>query len=188
MALLKDKAITFLDIETTGLDPIQQEIIEVGFVRHNPDGTVLEWESKFKPQRMETAEPKALEINGYSEEAWKDAPLFNEHARLVADALSNCLIVGHNVSFDIGFILEAMKRTGVRHRISYHKIDTVTLAYEHLAPCGLHSLSLANVCNFLGISNDGAHTAMDDAKRCQEVYFKLLRATPEQRMEWAARR
>ena len=71
--------------------------------------------------------------------------------------------------------------------LGYHRIDTVTLAYEHLAPCGLEKLSLDTVCTFLGITNEGAHTAMADVERCQAAYDTLRCAGPLKRLWWRLR-
>jgi DNA polymerase III epsilon subunit-like protein len=132
-------------------------------------------------------------VNGYTPEAWADAYLASSQAEGAArmfDTLKGCILVGHNVSFDVDFI----KATIARHmgedaarKLGYHKIDTVTIAFEHLAPCGLDSVSLVNVCTFLGLSNEGAHSAMSDVLRCQKVYDKLSRAGWFQRLVWKLR-
>jgi DNA polymerase III epsilon subunit-like protein len=169
-----DRNRAFLDTETTGLDPITNEIVEIAIIRERPDGTLIdEWSTKVKPQRIETAHPRALEVNGYNEAAWADAPLFDDIADEVADRLLDCVLIGHNVAFDHGFIKEALKRAGSKVRLPYHKIDTVTLVYEHLAPLGCTSLSLDRVREFLGWSKDGAHTALQDTQDCRKLYHHL---------------
>jgi len=176
----------YLDTETTGLDAREQEIIEIAIIREYPDGRMTEWSSKVKPTRLETAHPKALEVNGYAAhpEDWNDAPTFDEVAAKVADLLTNCIVIGHNVGFDVDFVQEALKRAKVEARISYHKVDTVTLAYTVLVPCGLTSLSLDNIRHFLGWSKDKAHTALKDTKDAQRLYHLLSRATVFHRLWW----
>lgn len=170
------RPLAFMDTETTGLDPIEQEIIEIAIVIEGPDGEVAtEWSTKVKPQRLETAHPKALQVNGYADhpEEWDDAPTFDEIAPKVAALLDGCVVVGHNPKFDLAFIQEALNRAGSRAKLPYHAIDTVTLAYVFLAPKGLTSLSFDKIRSFLGWGHDGAHTALQDTLDCRRLYHEL---------------
>lgn len=171
---LTKKSIAFIDTETTGLDPDAHEVIEYAIIRVNPAGEeTLRWETKIKPSNIESAHPKALEVNGYTEEAWADAPSMAEVGHAIADGLENCVLVGHNVAFDETMLKSSLKRAGINRRIPYHKVDTVTLAYEHLVPEGLESLSLDNIRKFLGWSAEGAHTAMKDVEDAMRLYREL---------------
>lgn len=187
------KAFTWVDVETTGLDPAVAEILEIAIVRVSPDGSEATFHSKVKPDHIETAHPKALEVNGYTEEAWADAPtqseVWNKIVRL--GLFEDCIIAGQNVRFDVGFIEKALHdHVEKAPRIGYHLYDTVTLAIEHLAPLGIESVSLTKdngVCAFLGIPIEGAHTAMGDIRMTMEVDRKLRRANWLQRMWWKFR-
>ena len=44
-----DRPIAFIDLETTGLDPRVDRIVELGLVRFSPDGSVLERVRRFNP-------------------------------------------------------------------------------------------------------------------------------------------
>jgi DNA polymerase III epsilon subunit-like protein len=95
--------------------------------------------------------------------------------------------VGHNPHFDREFIATKAKRLGLKVHFPYHKIDTVTLGYEHLAPLGLPYLSLSKrggVCDFLGIPVEKAHEALDDVRRTAKVFFMLDKATWFDRLRW----
>jgi len=178
-----DKPLAFLDTETTGLDPQTHEIIEIAIITEYRSGRVYEWHTKIKPAHIERAHPKALEVNGYSEEAWADAPTFDQVAVEIGRRLSDVVVVGHNVPFDLDMVNVGLKRAGVTARISYHKIDTVTLAYEHLVPCGLQSVSFDHIRKFLGWSQDGAHTALKDTRDARRL-FHLLRGAGHWRRFW----
>lgn len=176
------KPLAFVDLETTGLDPEHHEIIEFAVVRE--DGTYVEF--KVKPEHIETAHPKALEVNGYTPEAWEGAISQEEAAKHLAAWLEDSIIAGQNVKFDIGFLEALAEKTGVRIPTRYG-IDTVTLAYEHLTPLGLSSLSLKNICEFLGIPPEpDDHRALNGARAAREVYFTLLRASALKRFKWKA--
>ena len=68
----------YIDTETTGLNPAKHEIIEIAIITENEDGTFERWHTKIKPDHIENAHPKALEVNGYTPEAWEGAPNFED--------------------------------------------------------------------------------------------------------------
>lgn len=185
MVKLVEKPIVFLDTETTGLDPYKHEIIEVAVLR--PD---LLWHTRIKPLNLDGAQPRALEINGYRDhpELWDGAPIFTEVADQLVEQLTDCVIIGTNTQFDMNFITQALERCGIEdRRIAYHWIDLATLAYEHLVPCGLHSLALKNICKFVGVTNEGEHTATADVTRVKAVYEKINQAGMLKRLYWWAK-
>ena len=183
---LRHAPVVFLDTETTGLDPETHEIVEIAIVAL--DGSVL-LNTKVKPVNIEAASPRALEVNGYNEADWAGAPTFDEIKEDVMAALKHKVIVGQNPQFDRNFVVEALSRCGVEkayRKLKRHTIDTITLAWEHLVPCGLDRLNLGAECEFLGIPLE-AHQALADAQGCRAVYLMTLRATEEQRFAWRER-
>lgn len=178
------RPIIFLDVETTHLKPGADagEILEIAII--DLSGTTLLHE-KIAPEHIETAQQEALDINGFDPDVWgKEAVSFVKVAEEVARLMSGSIIIGQVPSFDRGFVLHELQRLGVdAGGISYHMVDTSTLIWEHLTPpCG--SVSLGWGCRALAISNDGAHTALADVRRCREVYLKLTRATWAHRLWW----
>ena len=168
--------IHFIDTETTGLDAVRHEIIEIAIITEYGDGEIRRWHTKIKPVSIETADPIALEVNGYSEEDWEFAPTFKDVYLTIQDKLREGVIVGHNVSFDMEFIREAMKCVGADHKdVSRIKIDTITLAHEHLTPMGLRSLSMDSIRGFLNWNKQGSHSALKDTEDCRKLYWCLLR-------------
>lgn len=178
------RPVVLLDTETTDLEPGEDrgEMLEIALA--DIHGRTL-LETKLLPRHIETANSKALEINGYDEEVWaKEAVTFESIAQEVADHMSGAVLIGQNPFFDRKFIMYELNRLGINTwGVSYHMIDTATLVYEHLTPpCG--SISLDWACCALGISNEGAHTAMADVQRTRRVYLKLKRATWMHRLWW----
>jgi len=183
MYSISKKTRVFIDCETTGLDDAEHEIIEICLMA--ADGSIL-FQSKIKPRHIETAHPKALEVNGYNEEAWADAPYFSEVAEEIAAILKWCIWIGHNPSFDLGFVKAELKRVDEKllKGIGYHTVDTVGLAETQLSDIGLDSLSLVNVCKFLRIELVNAHTAEADTDACRQVYLMLRQAGARDRWRW----
>ncbi len=177
---MKNKKLAFLDIETTGFDVEKQEIIEIGVVIMNQKDGVLgdmheEFELKIKPEKLENADAEALALNGYNEAEWMFAMSLEQAMKVLAEKTKDCVMVAHNVAFDYSFIAKAFSTTGVKNEMFYAKLDTISFAFAKLhklpdAP----RLSLAALCEYFGIENERAHTALADTRATVEVYKKLL--------------
>ncbi len=177
--------ILVLDTETTGLQPKKHEIIEIAMVSYfiNDDG---EWflhkkfEEKIKPQRIEDAEPVALEVNGYSEENWQNAKPFSKVLPDIKDIIEKSdLLLGQNLYFDLRFIQSEIKRADENQNIDYPPyIDTKSMADPLVSQGWLDSSRLDYLCERLKIDFSGrAHTALVDCERTFEVFQKLLEET-----------
>ena len=169
--------LAFIDTETTELDPNKAAILEIAVIRVEEGVEVDRYHTLVKPtkEEMANANPKALTINGYDPEKWEDAPSIEEIAGKVITILENCTLVGHNVSFDESIINTTFLRHGINKKIPYHKIDTVTLVFEHLFPIGLKRASLDSVRDFLGWDKKNAHTALKDTEDVMRLYNMLWR-------------
>lgn len=176
------RPLVFVDCETTGLDPARHELIEVAVLRVHPQTLAVEAEValKVRPERIEDADPEALRINGYSEEAWTDAVSLDEAMALIVPVLEGSMLAGHNVAFDRGFLDAAWKRVGHRpENLDHHLLDTATLAWPLVSSGTLDSVSLTPVCKHLGIERGEEHWALDDARASLEVARRLLPTTED---------
>ena len=167
--------LAFVDTETTGLDPDQHEVIEVAIILVQDGKTLHTLHRKIKPQHLELADKKALEINGYAAnpDAWALALPMREVGPDIVSLLQGAVLVGHNVGFDEVFLRQNLARAGVKGKVPFHKIDTVTLAFEHLHPLGLKRVALDSIRDFLGWTKEGAHTALKDTEDTKKL-FDLL--------------
>jgi len=166
---LTDKPLCFVDVETTGLDPIKNEILEFAAIKGTETLAI-----KIKPRRIHTAHPKALELNGYNEAEWTDAEDISTAAPKIIAFLRDAVLVAHNSKFDVGFIEAFLQEAGITERISYHVVDTCSLAYVFLVRLGLTSLSLKSVCEFLKLKPEPSiHRALAGASTCKRVYEAL---------------
>jgi DNA polymerase III epsilon subunit-like protein len=186
---MKDKILAFVDTETTGLDvsPTGAEVIEFTVILEKNGKLIDKVTHRVKPSRIELAHPKALEINGYSEEEWKYA-IDKETAGFIIEGLlcdnKNLVVIGHNVAFDKNGFNALLEECGSEKRVTHRVFDTQALVYEHLIDLGLKSTSLDNVRSFLGWSKEKAHTAEKDTEDCRKLFHKLYQAGMLKRLWW----
>jgi DNA polymerase III epsilon subunit-like protein len=176
--------LAFIDIETTGLTAGYHQIIEIAIItEHN--GAIDVYCTRIKPNDIHRADKKALQINGYNEIEWIDAPYDYEVVDQIAEKLNGCTLVGHNVQFDHEFIEDLCWRHKVKLNCKHRMIDTVTLAHEHLYFVRSHSLD--SIREFFGMSSYGSHRALKDCHDMRLIYYKLLRASAVSRLWWRVR-
>ena len=122
--------LAFIDIETTGLNLINNEIIEIGCVIVNPELEVIEeFELKIKPEYIENADPVALKVNHYNEKEWENGYEKKEAIKIFSEKVKDCIMVGHNVAFDAGFLEYAFNEMEIPNTMHYHKLDTISLTW-----------------------------------------------------------
>lgn len=167
-----------VDIETTGLSPIKHEIIELGFVIFDDKDFKVygQYNFKIKPEHIETAHPKALEVNGYNKKDWEDAISLKQALMFFAEATDKATIVAHNVSFDWGFIDASFNRLDIKHTLNYHRLCTMSIAWAKLHHDKVHSFSLKTLCTYLKLEPElSTHRAINGAIKCYEVYRELMK-------------
>lgn len=166
----------FIDIETTGLNVLEHEIIEIGCVLTTSDLKVIEeFELKIEPEQISNADPVALKVNHYNEEDWKDAISLKKAINILSKKAEGCIMVGHNVAFDAGFLEYAFNKTEIANTMHYHKLDTISIAWAkfHNDP-NIEHFSLREMCLHFDIKNERAHSALPDARVTFELYKKLM--------------
>lgn len=156
-----------VDIETTGLSPEQNEIIEVGALRVR-EGQVTETLSVLiKPQV--TLPEKIIEITNITDEMLSGKPNFQEVSKTIFDFLGQDPLLGHNIRFDYSFLKYHLHNCG--YTIDNKLLDTLSIA-KGLHP-ELSSRSLASMCREYGLINKAAHRAYEDARATMELYFAM---------------
>lgn len=155
-----------LDLETTGVDPEVDRIVEVGAVRFDESGQRIdEFSALVNPGRRLTAFIERL--TGISNSDLSGADRFEELRPRLEAYLGEAVVIGHNVTFDLEFLAKA----GVRW--SGVAIDTVSVA-RVLMP-GLPGYRLDEVAASLGLASESHHRALPDALLAGQVFFELLR-------------
>ena len=154
-----------LDIETTGLDPEKEAIIEIGAIRFNDRGIENKWESLINPGRR--VPPFITQLTGITDQILIQAPAFHEVIGDLVKFIGNLPIIGHNISFDLGFF----KRHGVfPHNEAIDTYETAAILLPTASRYNLGALAQA-----LGVPYPAKHRAMADAQATAALYQRLYR-------------
>jgi len=152
-----------LDIETTGLDPVTDAIIEIGAVRFRDSRQEGEWNQLVNPGRPLSRFISRL--TGITDEMLSGAPRITEVLASLESFVGEDPIVGHRVEFDLSFL----RRKGLFG--DNFPLDTYDLAAVVLPDAGRYSLSA--LANLLKVPSRSAHRALDDAKTTMQVFQRL---------------
>ena len=147
-----------IDVETTGLSPIKNDIVEVAAIRFEDYVPVSVFHTLCKPPRGIQA--KAREINGITDQMVADKPTFTQ--------IGKYPLVGHNLTFDLLFV-----RNGGCALSSAKRFDTLALVRAARIE-ELYSNRLTDVCNYFDIFVPQAHSAVSDAYATAMVYINMV--------------
>lgn len=172
--------VTILDTETTGLDLLQHEVIEVGMMKVHVDKSwnhsQMEcFEAKIKPRYIKRASPQALKVNGYTAEKWKKAISFNETSSKIKDWIEQSdYLIGQNLLFDYNFINKMFDDLSLDRPKYPRYYDTKWMADKLVKEGKLKRSALDYLCENYKIPVIGrAHTALTDVMRTFELFNKL---------------
>ena len=153
-----------LDLETTGLNPREDMIIEIVAVKFI-GGSRMENFSSFVNPGIHIP-PRITEITGIDDNMVSSAPVIDKVLKELLDFIGEMPVLGHNVAFDYGFVCQ--KALNLKMKYQAMCIDTHKISRKLLS--GLESRSLENLCNFYGIVEEPRHRAFSDAAAAARLY------------------
>ncbi|MEE0418519.1 MAG: 3'-5' exonuclease [Lachnospiraceae bacterium] len=158
------KSYVAFDVETTGLDPVENEVIEIGALKVRQGKVVDRFMEFIKPSCP--IPPKITGLTGIC-----DAMVASARTRdqVIPDFLEFCrddVLIGHNILFDYGFIKMGAEALG--YAFVRDGIDTLKIA--RAVHRDLPSRSLGELCDHYQIENAAAHRAYHDALATAKLY------------------
>ena len=164
--------IVVFDVESTGLDPTRDEIIQIAGIRLAGDGTVAEeFKRNIRPTRSVGGSVRVhglsdawLKENG--EDARQALAEFTEFAR-------GAVLVGHNVTYDLSITSSCLARLGLPqldYPCYYDTLDIFRRFYPNLPNHKLETLY-----KFCGAAHASSHDAMDDILATADILLYALR-------------
>ncbi len=172
-----DDTFCVFDIETTGFSAEKDRIIEIGAVLVQ-DGKVVETFDEFVNPKIPI--PFRIEkLTGINDRMVKDAGTIEEVLPRFLEFTRNAPLVGHNASFDVGFIAANAKRLG----LAFDRVYTDTLVLSRMLLPKLAHHKLDNTAKELGIELENHHRACDDAGCTAGIFLKFAEMMKEKGIE-----
>ena len=167
-----DTEFVAFDIETTGLNAMNDRMTEIGAVIFSGGEIKAEFNTFVNPQRH--IPPDITQLTGIRDSDVADAPLEKEAMEMFLEFAGNRPLVAHNAHFDVGFMAAASNRCGLKFSPVF--LDTLALSQALLPE--LKRFKLDIVSNHLNLPQFNHHRASDDAMvvaRMMDKFLPMLR-------------
>lgn len=155
-----------IDIETTGLDPYYDEIIEVAALKISNGAIIDTYQTLVKPTDIESVNEYITQLTGITPKMLSNAPLFTDIKNDFLSFLNDSILVGHNVNFDINFLYDATNGS-----LRNDFIDTMRISRRLLPELKHHRLK--DIAVHYNVDIDKSHRALDDCKTTNTCYMAL---------------
>ncbi|MBX7231989.1 MAG: 3'-5' exonuclease [Bdellovibrionales bacterium] len=156
------------DLETTGILPGRDRIVEIGAIRFVNGEIDAVYSTLVDPQQ---AIPEAAQkVNGISNEMVKGKPTIEKLLPSFAEFCAGDVLVAHNAPFDFQFLAEDIKKYQTQAPKGL-VLDTYSMAKKVLP--GMANYKLGTLVQHLQISANEFHRAEADANSCGQVFIKL---------------
>ena len=166
--LIEEEVYVVFDIETTGLDPYNDKIIEIGAIKLKGKEIIDEFSVFINPEMSIPEE--ITRLTNITDDMVRDADKIETVLPEFLKFCKDTTVVAHNAKFDVGFINQKAKNQGLEYSPSV--IDTLHWARVLLPD--QKRFGLKNIANYFNISLDNHHRAVDDAKATAEIFQKFL--------------
>ncbi|MFU8802979.1 MAG: PolC-type DNA polymerase III [Bradymonadaceae bacterium] len=173
--LWKDLPLAVIDVETTGLDPREDRVIEIGIIRFEAGEVVETYGELINPERPIPAD--STKITGITDEDVKDSPVFADIAEAICERLQGVGIVAYNLSFDRSFVRHELERCGLSWPDESPTLDPLIFARQFFK--NHPRKNLGTVAKLLGIPLEEAHRATHDATGTGHVLYAFADRLPE---------
>lgn len=166
------------DVETTGLSPISDRIVEIGATIFQNGIVQRVFSSLVNPGISISQSASAVNhiTNSMLNSAPSEKEVYSQLVDFLGDALCGGIVMcAHNAKFDFDFLCNTLSRLGFNANIEY--IDTLSLSRKYLH--GLENYKQSTVENYFGLTNPSSHRAASDAENCGHILYRLLDVASE---------
>lgn len=163
---------TIFDVETTGMSPVCDRIVEIAAIKIELNGTQKKFHTLINPECL--ISDRLIKIHGITNEMVADAPCFRSVGKDFVDFSESSTLVAHNARFDLGFLQESLNREGMGLWTG-KTLDSIALVKQ--AYPGLPSYSLSALRHILGLTYDDgpAHRAFTDVEWTLEIFSLAIK-------------
>jgi len=159
----------FLDLETTGIEPTKDSIIEASFVVIENRKEIARFDKILIPEHTPLTDFVTHLTGITQEEIDKNGQKLNDQKEEIETLISDSIIIGHNIDFDINFLVNHDVAISKNKRIDTHELARILLPQET-------SFALEVLCQKYGFIHDNAHRAMSDVLACVSLFDLLIEA------------
>lgn len=166
---LENYSFVVCDVETTGLSPTFNRIIEIALVKIKNFKIVDKFTTLINPETF--IPPFITQLTGISNEDVFDAPRFSDVALTIREFLKDSVFVAHNASFDHKFLIQSFLREN--YYPPTNEVLCTKLIAKRIIP-ELPSYGLSSLTNYFKIYNIQTHRAFGDALATSHLFLKLI--------------
>jgi len=157
-----------VDIETTGLSPRTDEIIEIGAIKVVENKIVDTYDTLLRIDGY--LNPFITRLTGITNEMLEEGKKQEEALKEFIEFAGNETIMGHNVNFDINFIYDKCE-SYLDYYLSNDFVDTMRIA-KHVLP-NVRNYKLGTLADYFDVDYRNAHRGLKDVEITYEVYNKM---------------
>lgn len=168
--LLEEGEYVVFDIETTGFSPFRDKIIEIAGIKIKNKKIVDHFHCLVNPEILITKNIEKL--TNITNDQLKQAANISDILPQFLKFIANHCLVAHNASFDMGFLIENIKKLNIDLPI-FPVIDTLTLAQNYFGHI-VKYFSLKRLAPKFKVKLDTHHRAQNDAKATAEIFIQML--------------
>ena len=164
----KEEIFVAIDVETTGLSPFNNELIEISAIKYQKNKKIDTFSTLIKPK---VKIPYYItKITGITNEMVQNAPEIEEVMPELIGFIGEHELVAHNANFDYKFIQNYSGNSFSKNKV----IDTVDIGRKLYPELPNHKLG--TIAKHIGITEDGFHRAEFDCECCAQIYIEYLKA------------
>ena len=157
-----------IDLETTGLDPRFNEIIEIAGIRYENDTEVDRFQTLVNPETE--IDEFITELTGITNEMLADAPTVGAVLPSFLQFVGDSIVVGHNINFDINFLYDNAENLSLPP-FGNDFVDTLRMSRRLYKDMTNHKLS--TLVEHLGVDGGVEHRALADCICAQQCFCKM---------------